>query len=138
MSIRNQRILIFISNLAFISMAGSLYFSLYKGLFVCDLCWYQRICMYPIGFLAMISLISRDDKIKHHIRFLSIVGLIFATYHVYLQFFTTPSPFCAVGKDCSEIQLEYFGFLTIPLMSFISFFAIVLSTIFIQQDKESN
>ncbi|PLS19515.1 disulfide bond formation protein B [Bacillus sp. M6-12] len=135
MSIRNQRILTFISALGLISMAGSLYFSLYKGLFVCDLCWYQRICMYPIGFLAFISLFLKDDKIRYHIRLLSLVGFAIASYHVYIQFFSTPSPFCAVGRDCTEIQVQYFGFLTIPLMSFISFFFIAVSTFFIKKEK---
>jgi disulfide bond formation protein DsbB len=135
MTKRNQWILTFISALGLFSMAGSLYFSLYKGLFVCDLCWYQRICMYPIGFLAFISLWQKDDKIKQHIRFLSGIGLMIAIYHVRLQLFPDISPFCSVGNDCSKVQVQYFGFLTIPLMSLISFTLIFTSTLFMKKEK---
>lgn len=134
MSLRNRYVLIFVSVLGFLSMGGSLYFSLYKGFFVCDLCWYQRICMYPIGFLAFIGLCVKDSKARYYIRFLSMIGLVIAAYHVQLQFFTTPSPFCEVGHDCSKIEVQYFGFLTIPLMSLISFSLITLSSFFIKKN----
>ncbi|KAA0806277.1 disulfide bond formation protein B, partial [Bacillus sp. AY2-1] len=43
---------------SFIATIGSLYFSEIKGFIPCELCWYQRIFMYPIPLLILISIIN--------------------------------------------------------------------------------
>ncbi|MDA1515628.1 disulfide bond formation protein B, partial [Bacillus cereus group sp. TH40LC] len=48
------RLCLFIS---LIATCGSLYFSEILGFTPCNLCWYQRIFMYPLIFLIIISMI---------------------------------------------------------------------------------
>lgn len=134
MNHRNQIILSIITALSFIAMCGSLYFSLGLGLAVCDLCWYQRICMYPIWFISLIALLTNNKKVHYQVRGLSLIGIIIASYHVYIQFFSGHSPFCRVDNPCSEIQLQYFGFLTIPVMSLTVFILIFICTFFIKKE----
>ncbi|WCK57181.1 disulfide bond formation protein B (plasmid) [Aneurinibacillus sp. Ricciae_BoGa-3] len=129
--IKDQKLpLIIIASLSFLSMIGSLYFSEVMQLLPCDLCWYQRICMYPIGLLVVISLFIHDNHVKHYIRFLSIVGFVVALYHLYIQYFHQHSSFCRIGSYCGEIQIEFFGFITIPLMSAVAFLFIFVLTFF--------
>ena len=46
---------------ALIATLGSLYFSEVKGFIPCDLCWYQRIFMYPLAVILGIA-VYRGDK----------------------------------------------------------------------------
>ena len=43
--------------------AGSLYFSEVANLPPCRLCWFQRICMYPMSAILLIGAIRRDRAV---------------------------------------------------------------------------
>ena len=43
-----------------IATAGSLFFSEIAGYVPCELCWYQRICMYPLSILTLFAALSGD------------------------------------------------------------------------------
>lgn len=65
----------------------------------------------------------------HYVYPLSTLGALFAAYHYKLQMFTpTASNFffnCTKGSvSCSTIDVSYFGFITIPLLSFFAFLMI--------------
>ncbi|MGR5922655.1 disulfide bond formation protein B [Bacillus pacificus] len=45
--------------ISLIATCGSLYFSEILGFTPCNLCWYQRIFMYPLIFLIIIAMIKR-------------------------------------------------------------------------------
>jgi disulfide bond formation protein DsbB len=113
--------------LALCSTLGSLFFSEVMKLPPCVLCWYQRIAMYPIVILAPIALLTGESKIiSKYILTLAIVGLLIATYHNLLYYHIIPESItpCKAGVSCTSRQIEWFGFITIPLMSLASFFAI--------------
>ncbi|PGQ13350.1 disulfide bond formation protein B, partial [Bacillus thuringiensis] len=66
---------------SFIATIGSLYFSEIKGFIPCELCWYQRIFMYPIPLLILISIINNDNSIKYYLRYFSLIGIFISLYH---------------------------------------------------------
>ena len=47
-----------------IAMFGSLYFSEIKGYIPCELCWYQRILMYPLTLILGIGTFQNDISVK--------------------------------------------------------------------------
>lgn len=112
----------------FISVVGvlaSLYYSEVEELPPCTLCWYARILFYPVVIISTIALISKDQKVAKYIFALSTPGVFLTGYHYLLQktdFIKSVANTCGVGEgSCSTIDVEYFGFITIPLMAFVGF-----------------
>lgn len=107
-------------------MVGSLYFSEVLRLAPCVLCWYQRISLYPIVALSLVAMFRKDQKAYSYILPLIIGGLIVATYHVVLYYGVNwgirpdwIGP-CQDGVSCTTRYVEYFGFVTIPLLSWLA------------------
>ena len=118
--------------ITFVSTLGSLFFSEIMKFPPCVLCWYQRIAMYPLVF---IFLIGSFQSIKITLSFslpIVISGWIIALYHNLLHYGIVPesaSP-CLEGVSCSTVYINWFGFITIPMLSFISF-SLLLSILII-------
>lgn len=125
----NGWILLFISWLiAMIATLGSLFFSNVMGYEPCVLCWYQRIFMYPLTVILLVALFPLDRKVVRYALPVSIIGLGFAVYHylLYMGFIPEDLQPCGEGASCAEVNLEMFGFITIPMLSIISFTGIIL------------
>ena len=107
---------------------GSLFFSEIMHFIPCSLCWYQRIFMYPLVLLFLVNLLYPDDKIFKYSFPLVIIGLLISIYHNLLIYKVIPenlSP-CVSGIPCSVDYLNWFGFITIPLLSFFSYTTILI------------
>ncbi|MCX7206859.1 MAG: disulfide bond formation protein B [Proteobacteria bacterium] len=118
---------------------GALFFGEVMGLPPCTLCWYQRIFMFPLAIFLPLALFPLDTKVARYALPLALIGLGFAIFHWFLQLgLISPSASpCAQGSSCSEIEAEWLGFLTIPLMSVCAFALISVSLFatFIQGKK---
>ena len=113
--------------LASIATTGSLFFSEVMGFIPCSLCWYQRIFMYSLSFIFLVAVISPDKNIIKYGLTLAIPGWAFALYHNLLHYKIIPesaSP-CQQGVPCSQVWIKWWGFLTIPMLSFIAFSLII-------------
>ena len=127
-------ILIFVAwAVSALSTVGSLFFSEVMMLPPCILCWYQRICMYPLSILLFIGLLKLDGSVFRFSFPLTLVGWVIAVYHNLLYYKILPesaSP-CVKGISCTTVQLEWLGFITIPLLSLLGFTTIlILLTLF--------
>lgn len=111
-----------------IATGGSLYFSEIKGYLPCDLCWYQRIFMYPLTILLGIAYFKDDVGITKYVLPLSFVGGGISLYHVTIQrIFSATGNAVACGKvPCYTDYLNWFGFITIPLLALIAFIIIIV------------
>lgn len=107
---------------------GSLYLSEGAGLIPCELCWFQRIAMYPLAIILPMARIRSDLRVLPYVRVLAGVGLLIAIYHVQLQLFPEQSSFCELDNPCSSAVAEAFGIFTIPQLAAASFLLIVLHT----------
>jgi disulfide bond formation protein DsbB len=107
---------------------GSLFFSDVMGFVPCNMCWYQRIFMYPLVIIFLINLLYPDDKVFKYAFPLVLVGLLFATYHNLLMFGLIPESAvpCASGVPCSTEYINWLGFITIPFLSLISYLILFL------------
>lgn len=108
---------------ALIATLGSLYFSEVMHLPPCVLCWYQRILMYPIVLIGAVGIIRRDKALPFYVLPLSILGWFISLYHNLLYYKIIPESItpCQLGVSCTTRQIEWLGFITIPLLSFIVF-----------------
>ena len=130
---------IFLSFLiSLIATLGSLFFSEIMNFIPCSLCWYQRIFMYPLVFLFSINLLFPDDKIFKYTFPLVVVGWIISVYHNLLMLKIIPenlSP-CVQGVPCSVDYLNWFGFITIPLLSFFAYTSILILLIMLKRKNK--
>jgi disulfide bond formation protein DsbB len=112
---------------ASVSTLGSLFFSEIMELAPCALCWYQRIFMFPLVIILLLGLFPFDKNIIRYALPLAIIGWGFAFYHYLLYSGIIPESIqpCSQGASCSETYLDLFGFLTIPMLSLISFSIII-------------
>lgn len=112
--------------LALLSAVGSLFFSEVMELPPCVLCWYQRIAMYPLVLIIGIGIAFDERKWKVYALPLALIGLALAVYHNLIYYGVIPESLtpCTQGASCSERQIEWLGFITIPLMGLLSFLAI--------------
>lgn len=112
---------------AWAATLGSLYFSEVKSLPPCLLCWYQRILMYPLAIILAIAIYRKDKQVAYYALPLSLIGAAVAMYHYLIQWTALKeiNPIsCSVVSDCSQKQVVYLGFITIPFFSFIGFVVI--------------
>lgn len=113
--------------IALVAMLGSLFFSEVLKVPPCELCWYQRIFIYPIAFLLPVAILKEDIQVRLYMLVLLIPGFIIAAYHNLLYYGLIEKPLvpCRAGVSCTSRDFEFFGFLGIPLMSLLSFIAML-------------
>lgn len=111
---------------------GSLFFSEVMKFPPCTLCWYQRICIYPLVVIFGSALLTEDSGHRKYSVPLLLVGLVLAIYHNLIYFGIVAKELvpCTGTVSCSSKQLELFGFITIPLLAFGGFAAMLLVTYF--------
>ena len=114
--------------LAMVATLGSLFLSEVMGLKPCVLCWYQRIFMYPLVVILLVGLFPLDRSLIRYALPLATIGWLFALYHYLLYADVIPQSLqpCSQDASCTEVNLELFGFITIPMLSILNFSAIIL------------
>ena len=117
----NRRILAGCTLVAVVATLGSLYFSEIANYFPCELCWYQRILMYPLVVILGVAVYENRAGVWKTALPLSTLGLAVAAYHVRLQLVDSGGGLgCTVGGGCGSVQWEYAVF-TIPRLSLTAF-----------------
>ena len=108
---------------ALVATMGSLFFSEVMHWTPCVLCWYQRICMYPLIAIFAVGILKKDKQVNFYAWPLIIVGWIIAFYHNLLYYNILPEAAapCAAGVSCTTKFFAWFGFITIPLLSLTAF-----------------
>lgn len=108
---------------SFVATLGSLFFSEVMRLPPCVLCWYQRICMYPLVAVFAVGMLYRDFGVARYGWPLVVGGLAVASYHNLLYYHLIPESItpCTTGVSCTSRQIEWLGFITIPLLSLVAF-----------------
>lgn len=125
----DKNYILFIFFITFSGVLGSLYFSDVLLIEPCYLCWWQRVFMYPLFALTLISLVFKIRLQKLHVLALAVPGFLFALYHYLMQTFGLFKEFSsctATATPCDVIDVNYFGFITIPFLSLIAFTTILL------------
>lgn len=113
---------------AIISFLGSMTFSNILMYPPCVLCWYQRILMFPLSIILMIGILRKDLLVHLYILPLALIGWSIALYHNLLYYKLIPDTIapCSTGVSCTVKYVEYFGFITIPLLAFLAFSIIIV------------
>lgn len=128
----------FAAAIAVTATAGSLYLSEGAQYTPCRLCWVQRGFMYPAAALLVLALVTKRAALRLAAGALAVVGLAVAIFHRYEQAYGGIGEFCEADNPCSLRWVNEFGFLTIPTMAGIGFFAIAVLVGLRHLDDRSN
>ena len=123
----NWNILFICWLLVSVSALGSLFFSYVMEFAPCVLCWYQRIFLFPLVLILAIGLFPFDKKVVKYALPLAIAGWLTAAYHNLLYAGIIPESIqpCSQGVSCTEEYIDLFGFLSIPMLSLLSFSTVI-------------
>ncbi|MCF6324344.1 MAG: disulfide bond formation protein B [Gammaproteobacteria bacterium] len=114
--------------IAMLATLGSLFFSEVMGLIPCELCWYQRIFIYPLAVMLLFALHPLDTRVVRYALPLAIIGTLFTLYHSLLFYGLIPENLqpCRQGISCADEGMMLMGVLPIPLLSLAAFGMIVV------------
>jgi len=123
-----------------IATSGSLFFSEVLKYIPCELCWYQRIFMYPLVILLGVASAKKDYRMSQYGLILSIIGGLISLYHYLIQkvpFLNDLGDACGI-IPCNTDYINWFGFITIPFLALIAFCMIgILQAMILRQRKEN-
>lgn len=133
MSKKIENLLLFMWVVALSATMGSLYFSEIRGYEPCELCWIQRIFMYPLVIIIGIAYLQRNAQIAMTTAVLSIIGGAISLYHYGIQkvdFLSDSAPACG-RVSCTGEYINLFGFMTIPFLALTAFALITVSSLLV-------
>lgn len=118
---------------ATIATLGALTYQYVYGLPVCHLCWWQRIFMFPLEIIILVTLFTKAKANHLIIALMAGIGLPIAAYHYYghYQKYVAGNPFllpCSTNPlepSCSTSPIVTFDFITIPFMALVTFITIL-------------
>ena len=111
---------------ALLASAGSLYFSEVAQFQPCQLCWYQRIAMYPLVVILGLAAWRRDTGIRVYAVPLAAIGAAISTYHYLLEWFPSlDTGVCTVGVPCTAVWFREFGFISQPFLALVAFLLVI-------------
>lgn len=132
MTKKMENLLLFMWIVATSATMGSLYFSEIRGYEPCELCWIQRIFMYPLVLIIGIAYIQKNARIALTTAAFSIIGGAISLYHYTIQkvdFMSESAPTC--GRiPCTGEYINVLGFITIPFLALVSFTLITIASLF--------
>jgi disulfide bond formation protein DsbB len=109
--------------------AFSLIYSEVIGFLPCHLCWLQRIFLFPLVLIFGAALRGKDRAVVKYASPILLIGLLISVYHNFMYYFTESSglPCDASGVSCYQRLIsEFGGYISIPMLSLTSFFAILV------------
>ncbi|MDP1573891.1 MAG: disulfide bond formation protein B [Coxiellaceae bacterium] len=108
--------------IAMTAVIATLFFSEVLHWKVCNLCWYQRIAIYPLVILLGIAAFRDDKNIIPYVKTFCMIGLLLAIYQYAEQMIPgfAPLALCTQGISCAETPIKLLGFITVPLLSAIA------------------
>lgn len=121
---------------ATIATGGSLWFSEVLNLIPCELCWFQRILMYPMVIVFGVSILDSDFEPHKVTLILSLLGIAVSLRHSIIQRFDFGGHETCSSVGCSAIQYQTpIVELSIPNLAFLSFAMIFVISIIMYRNK---
>ncbi len=114
--------------IAVVTSGGSLLLSEVAGYLPCELCWYQRIAMYPLVVIIAVAIVRGDREVWRTVVPLAGIGSAISIWHILLEQNPGWGGPCDDSAPCTILWVQELGFLTLPTMALIAFVTIGLLT----------
>jgi disulfide bond formation protein DsbB len=109
---------------ASIATGGSLFFSEVARFVPCELCWFQRICMYPLSITSLLAALANERRAARYLLPLPLVGAGVSVYHLLVENgVVEQAKACLISAPggCATKWIEEFGYVTIPVLALTGF-----------------
>ncbi|MFM8303937.1 MAG: disulfide bond formation protein B [Actinomycetota bacterium] len=104
---------------------GSLYYSEIADFVPCRLCWFQRICMYPLAVVLLVGVVLRDRRMRWYAVPFVAAGVPLSLYHFLMERGVfTESRACSATVPCAVPWFTELGFVTLAYMALSGFLLI--------------
>ena len=115
-----------------LATGGSLFLSEIANFVPCELCWFQRIFMYPLAVTTLLAALFNDHRVARYLLPLPLIGAGFSIYHLLVEngvVEQTRACFVSAPGGCATKWIDEFGYVTIPTLALTAFaltFALLL------------
>ncbi len=119
---------------ASIATGGSLFYSEIARFEPCELCWFQRICMYPLSILLLLFAWKGENRVSRYLLPLPVVGASVSIYHMLIQYGAIKEPTaCLASNPAGGCGINWiaanpdasFGYLAIPTLALTGFLLLI-------------
>jgi disulfide bond formation protein DsbB len=119
---------------ASVATGGSLFYSQVMRFPPCELCWYQRLCMYPLSITLLLIAAFGANRVARYVLPLAVVGAGVSVYHMLIQYHAITEPkacFISATGGCgtnwlaSPLEDASFGYLAIPTLALTAFLLLI-------------
>jgi disulfide bond formation protein DsbB len=113
---------------AAIATGGSLFFSEIANFVPCELCWFQRICMYPLSIVTLLAALRGDHRVARYLLPLPIVGACISVYHLLVENGVVEQAKACLASapgGCATKWINEFGWITIPTLALTGFVLLI-------------
>jgi disulfide bond formation protein DsbB len=103
---------------------GILFFSEIADFVPCELCWYQRICMYPLAITTLLMALADDHRAARYLLPLPVIGAGISVYHLLVEnevVEQTQACLLSAPGGCATKWIDEFGYVTIPTLALTGF-----------------
>jgi disulfide bond formation protein DsbB len=108
--------------------AGSLFFSETAHFIPCELCWLQRVCMYPLSLATLLVALAGDHRAARYLLPLPIAGAGISIYHLLIENgVVAQAKACLISAPggCATKWIDEFGYVTIPTLALTAFLLLI-------------
>ncbi len=113
---------------AAVATGGSLFFSQVANFVPCELCWFQRICMYPLSLLLLLLAFRGEYGMARYLIPFPLVGAGISIYHLLVEnkvVGQTAQCLASAPGGCATKWIDEFGYMTIPTLALTGFVLLI-------------
>lgn len=109
--------------LALVATLSALFIGEVMGQAPCNLCWFQRVFMFPLVLILGVACYRSDTGVWRYALPVASVGWAISLYHslLYLGVFGENIQPCGAGGSCSGSNMTILGGVALPVLSLIAF-----------------
>lgn len=109
--------------LALVATLSALFIGEVMGQTPCNLCWFQRVFMFPLVIILGVACYQADATVWRYVLPVAAVGWLIALYHSLLYFgvFGDSIQPCGAGGSCTSSNMTIFGGIALPALPLMVF-----------------
>jgi len=107
-----------------VATGGSLFFSVVADFVHSEMCWFQRIFMYPLAIVTLLAAIANDHRVARYLLPLPLIGAGISVYHILVEervVGQTTACLISAPGGCAVKWIDEFGYVTIPVLALTAF-----------------
>jgi disulfide bond formation protein DsbB len=90
----------------------------------CELCWFQRIFMYPLAIVTLLAALANDHRVARYLLPLPVIGGAVSVYHILVENHVveqTNACLISAPGGCAVKWVDELGYVTIPVLALTGF-----------------